>query len=96
MTQQQQPANWTGVDITFSPASLDELMEYLSIVGAADVKWDGLPKFGGDEPAHTLECWSWDEDRVMVGLGASRLEIMTRQEWASTNKQTNQPTWRDS
>lgn len=68
--------------IVFNLDSLDELMEYLSIVGADDVKWDELPKFGGDEPAHTLECWSWDEERVMVGRCAYELEIMTRQEWA--------------
>jgi hypothetical protein len=39
---------------------------------------DDLPTFGGDEPKDTLEVWSWDETRLLVGTCAADLEIVAR------------------
>ena len=79
-------------------SSLDELMEYLQESEVAGwhwnqdpVKWDEMPSFGGDAPAETMECWSWDEDRVLVGINAHDLQIMTRQEWDEFHKQMTIP-----
>jgi len=55
------------------------------------VKWDEMPSFGGDAPAETIECWSWDGDRVLVGHNAHDLQIMTRQEWDEIHKQMTIP-----
>ena len=37
-----------------------------------------LPTFGGREPANTMEVWSWDEKRLLVGSCAEDLEIVER------------------
>ena len=70
-------------------SNLDELMDYLQESEVAGwhwhqdpVKWDEMPSFGGDAPAETIECWSWDVERVLVGRHAHDLQIMTRLEWA--------------
>lgn len=39
---------------------------------------DDLPTFGGVEPKDTLEVWSWDETRLLVGTCAADLEIVAR------------------
>lgn len=40
-----------------------------------------LPAFGGEAPANTLEVWSWDADRLLVGLCADDLRIVSREDW---------------
>jgi len=38
-----------------------------------------LPNYGGIEPVSTIEVWSWDESRLLVGDGSPRdWEIVTR------------------
>ena len=39
---------------------------------------DDLPTFGGVEPKDTLEVWSWDETRLLVGTCLADLEIVAR------------------
>lgn len=42
------------------------------------IDWTSLPTFGGAEPASTLEVWSWDETRLLVGTCADDLQIVDR------------------
>lgn len=44
-----------------------------------DGQWvDSLPTFGGEEPTDTLEVWSWDASRLLVGTCADDLKIVDR------------------
>jgi len=38
-----------------------------------------LPTFGGEEPEDTVEVWSWDEKRMIVGACSYELEIVDRE-----------------
>ena len=49
--------------------NLDE-PEYGSTLNAYGLSMAGLPTFGGEEPRNTMDVWSWDERRVMVGDAA--------------------------
>lgn len=37
-----------------------------------------LPKFGGDEPASTVEIWSWDENHLLIGRSSDDFEVVPR------------------
>ncbi len=39
-----------------------------------------LPNFGGVEPADTVEVWSWDEGRVLLGTCRDDLSINPRED----------------
>ena len=61
---------------------IDDLDDLLAVVqDHAPDEFDNLPTFGGDEPKDTLEVWSWDETRLLVGTCLADLEIVDRAEW---------------
>ena len=45
------------------------------------IAWSDVITFGGRAPSETIGCWSWDEERVLVGDSIDELEIVTRAEW---------------
>lgn len=57
--------------------SLDDLLAALIACRDADpdqyaeLPWDELPVFGDREPANTMGVWSWDDERVLVGVGGA-------------------------
>ncbi len=63
--------------------SLEELRDAM-LAGAAGTldhhgRWrTDLPCYGGTQPKNTLEVWSWDADRLLVGACATELEIVSR------------------
>jgi hypothetical protein len=70
---------------------LDELLSFLRTNPTADdgraraipvnhgeCDWTSLPTFGGNEPADTVEVWSWDADRLIVGKCYSDIRIVPR------------------
>jgi len=57
--------------------NLDELLDDLK---SADIELSvDLPTFGGDEPIGGGPYWSWDADRVLVGLCVGDLRIRSRE-----------------
>lgn len=60
-------------------ATLDSLFAAIK-VGEVDLS-SNLPTFGGDEPIHAPEIWSWDPFRFMVGSSIADLTLMPRDEW---------------
>ena len=58
---------------------IDDLGDLLAVVqDHAPDEFDNLPTFGGDEPKDTLEVWSWDAKRLLVGTCLADLEIVDR------------------
>ena len=45
-------------------------------------QWDDLPTYGGEAPENTMEVWSWDAGRLIVGTCADDVEIIPRGEWS--------------
>ena len=64
----------TGV----SPQSLESLRRLLQNDSDERIDWSSLPAFGGDEPRCSLQVWSWDAERLLVGDCAANLEIVAR------------------
>jgi len=61
---------------------IDDLDDLLAVVqDHAPDEFDNLPTFGGDEPKDTLEVWSWDAKRLLVGTCLADLEIVDRADW---------------
>ena len=72
-----------------APENLDELLNILR----AGAIWPGcpmecggldateLPTFGGPDVEDTLEVWSWDAERLIVGTCSDDFEIVQRAEW---------------
>jgi hypothetical protein len=56
--------------------SLDEL--YMAMTQGHVEDWQDLPVFGGEEPANTLDVWSWDAKRLIVGQNSHDIEIVRR------------------
>jgi hypothetical protein len=59
------------------PDSLDELFDLMkNDQNVGD--WDSLETFGGEEPEDTLEIWSWDETRLIIGSCPNDIKIVSR------------------
>jgi len=68
-----------GVTVEYHPGSLDQLYRDLK-AGNVPLS-DKLPCFGGLEPTNTLEIWSWDNDRLLIGSCVDDLTMWTRAAW---------------
>ena len=64
---------WADLD-----ALLDAMRERCEILPC----WDDLPSYGGEAPDNTVEVWSWDADRLIVGTCADDVEIIARSDWS--------------
>ena len=62
------------------PKSLQDLLDQIRAGQWDDYEWSDMPTFGGDMPEETIECWSWDADSVLVGVGRDIL-ILPRSDW---------------
>ena len=67
--------------------NLDELLETIRTVHAeldeddrSNLDLTDLPTFGGQEPDDTAAVWSWDAERLLVGLCVSKFRIQPRDE----------------
>ena len=60
------------------PASLDALRLLLQRDAEEHIDWTDLPTFGGEQPACTVQVWSWDAESLLVGDCADSLEIVAR------------------
>ena len=70
--------------------SLDELLEALRLGGevtvlgldGCELQIDALPNWGeaGEDPDDTVEVWSWDKTRLLVGTCADDYEIVPRED----------------
>jgi hypothetical protein len=67
--------------------NLDELLETIRTVHAeldeddrSNLDLTDLPTFGGQEPDDTAAVWSWDAERLLVGLCVSEFRIQPRDE----------------
>lgn len=76
-----QPADVRG--LAWSCDTLDEMLQVLRDAPAdelADIDLSRLPCFGGEEPTNTLEVWSWDAERLLVGTCPADFNIIPRGE----------------
>ena len=72
-----------------APENLDEMLTVLRAnanwpgapMAGGELDWTSLPVFGGPEPDNTIEVWSWDAQRLLVGTHQGDLEIVERTEW---------------
>ncbi len=72
------------VDAALQLRNLDDLLEALQtarelapdVVAEADLS--NLPTFGGAVPSGTIEVWSWDESRFLVGTCIRDMVIVPR------------------
>lgn len=67
-----------------APADEDAQSDYAAANGLplahGVIDWTNLPTFGGAEPQDTVEIWSWDATRLLVGYCAADLAIVDRAE----------------
>ena len=63
---------------TRKPKNLDELFAMMKNNDECLPSWDSLPTFGGPDIQHTVEVWSWDETRKIVGTCSEDIEIVNR------------------
>lgn len=58
---------------------IDDLSDLLAVLREYQPDdLDDLPTFGGNEPTDTTATWSWDAERVLVGLCVNDLTIWPR------------------
>jgi len=60
------------------PKNLNELFEMMKNDDQSLPNWDWLPTFGGPDIEHTVEIWSWDATRKIVGTCSDDIEIVDR------------------
>ncbi len=66
-----------------TPATLDALLDQIDAgewSPESGRDWSSMPTFGGEEPDDTIEVWSWDADRLLVGSDFD-VKLVTRAEW---------------
>ena len=60
------------------PKNLDELYEMMKNDDVSLPEWDCLPVFSDKDIEDTLEVWSWDNTRKIVGTCSYDIEIIDR------------------
>ncbi len=68
------------------PQTLDELYEMMRNDDPDLPPWDDLPTFGGSPVEHTVEVWSWDATRKIIGTCSDDIEIVDRSEEHQTKQ----------
>jgi hypothetical protein len=69
--------------------TLDELFDAMKNRDESIGEWDSLETFGGDEPeSGTLQVWSWDDDRLIVGSCPDDIKIISRIDYAVAKQDT--------
>lgn len=82
----------SGLDALFGVFCALTAEESASIM--VDRVMSRLPTFGGDAPENTSAVWSWDEGRVLIGVSAGTIRIVTREELAEM-RQAADSTWEE-
>lgn len=60
--------------------NLDTLFEMMKNDDETLADWDKLPTFGGPEMDDTIETWSWDATRMIVGTCSDDIAIVERED----------------
>lgn len=71
-----------------APRNLDEMLEVLRTnavwpgapLAHGKLDWTSLPVYGGPDVPDTMEVWSWDDERMLVGSCSEELRIVERAE----------------
>jgi hypothetical protein len=65
---------------TTQPLTLDSLLASMrsGALSGCDADWTDLSNYGGTTPENTVNVWSWDETRLLVGDCSANLEIVDR------------------
>jgi hypothetical protein len=60
------------------PKNLDQLFAMMQNNNKNLPTWDMLPTFGGTDIRNTIEVWSWDATRKIIGTCSDDIEIVDR------------------